>query len=463
MDSLIQQDTIAALVTAVGESSVGIIRMSGPEAVVIADKIYKGKSNFKQAESHTIHYGYVYDWKKEKKIDEALFLLMRGPHSFTGEDVVEVQCHGGMVVLKRVLQLILSSGARLAEPGEYSKRAFLNGRLDLAQAESIMDIVQAKTERGVDLALSQLQGTLSELVTKIRADLLEIIAFIQADIDYPDDDIERLTADEQQERVEMLKGQITAVLENAQKGKMIRDGLRVVIAGKPNVGKSSLLNALLGQDRAIVTDIPGTTRDIIEEYINLNGVPLKIVDTAGIRETDNIVEQIGVDKAQQFMHHADLVLYVIDTIEGLTAQDQQMIAEIQEKPVIYLLNKSDVGVSEAVRQQITNIVGQDTILEISAREKTGLAQLEQTILQLFFAGTLEVSDHILVTNVRHIQILEECMAHLDGFLRGLQLGLSVDFLVIDLQNAWEKLGKITGETVEEDLLDQIFSKFCLGK
>lgn len=460
---MIQQDTIAALVTAVGESSVGIIRISGPQAVSVAEKIYLGSSDLQTAQSHTIHYGYVYDWRQQKKIDEALFLLMRGPRSFTGEDVVEVQCHGGMVILKQVLQLILLSGARLAEAGEYSKRAFLNGRLDLAQAESIMDIVQAKTERGVDLALSQLQGTLSVMVKALRADLLELIAFIQADIDYPDDDIERLTAQQFAERVSALQGQVEAVLQNAQKGKMIRDGLRVVIAGKPNVGKSSLLNALLGQERAIVTDIPGTTRDVIEEYINLNGIPLKIVDTAGIRKTDNIVEQIGVDKAQQFVRNADLVLYVIDGVQGLTEQDKKLMADLQNQPVIYLLNKSDLGISDAVRQQVFDAIGHEPMLEISAQEKNGLEQLEQKINDLFFSGTLEVSNQILVTNVRHIQILEESLSHLAGFLNGLELGLSVDFLVIDLQNAWEKLGKITGETVEDDLLDQIFSKFCLGK
>ena len=460
---MLQQDTITALVTAVGESSVGIIRISGPEATNIANKIYKGKTDFTTAESHTVHYGYVYDAKHDKKIDEAIFLLMRGPRSFTGEDVVEVQCHGGMVVLKQTLQLILSCGARLAEQGEFSKRAFLNGRLDLAQAESIMDIVQAKTERGVDLALSQLQGSLSGMVKELRADLLELVAFIQADIDYPDDDIERLTPEEYQSRVANLKEQIASVLQNAQKGKIIRDGLRVVIAGKPNVGKSSLLNALLGQERAIVTDIPGTTRDVIEEYINLNGIPLKIVDTAGIRETDNVVEQIGVDKAQQFVKHADLVLYVVDALQGLTEEDTQMLDEIKNQHVIYLMNKSDVGITDEARAAFADAIGGAPVLEISAREKLGLDQLEQRIMDLFFSGTLEVQNDIMVTNVRHIQILEESAAHMEGFLTGLMLGMSVDFLVIDLQNAWEKLGKITGETVEEDLLDQIFSKFCLGK
>lgn len=460
---MLQQDTITALVTAVGESSVGIIRISGPEATNIANKIYKGKTDFTTAESHTVHYGYVYDAKHDKKIDEAIFLLMRGPRSFTGEDVVEVQCHGGMVVLKQTLQLILSCGARLAEQGEFSKRAFLNGRLDLAQAESIMDIVQAKTERGVDLALSQLQGSLSGMVKELRADLLELVAFIQADIDYPDDDIERLTPEEYQNRVANLKEQIASVLQNAQKGKIIRDGLRVVIAGKPNVGKSSLLNALLGQERAIVTDIPGTTRDVIEEYINFNGIPLKIVDTAGIRETDNVVEQIGVDKAQQFVKQADLVLYVVDALQGLTEEDTQMLDEIKNQHVIYLMNKSDVGITDEARAAFADAIGGAPVLEISAREKLGLDQLEQRIMDLFFSGTLEVQNDIMVTNVRHIQILEESAAHMEGFLTGLMLGMSVDFLVIDLQNAWEKLGKITGETVEEDLLDQIFSKFCLGK
>ena len=460
---MLQQDTITALVTAVGESSVGIIRISGPEATNIANKIYKGKTDFTTADSHTVHYGYVYDAKHDKKIDEAIFLLMRGPRSFTGEDVVEVQCHGGMVVLKQTLQLILSCGARLAEQGEFSKRAFLNGRLDLAQAESLMDIVQAKTERGVDLALSQLQGSLSGMVKELRADLLELVAFIQADIDYPDDDIERLTPEEYQSRVANLKEQIASVLQNAQKGKIIRDGLRVVIAGKPNVGKSSLLNALLGQERAIVTDIPGTTRDVIEEYINLNGIPLKIVDTAGIRETDNVVEQIGVDKAQQFVKQADLVLYVVDALQGLTEEDTQMLDEIKNQHVIYLMNKSDVGISDQARAAFADAIGGAPVLEISAREKLGLDQLEQRIMDLFFSGTLEVQNDIMVTNVRHIQILEESAAHMEGFLTGLMLGMSVDFLVIDLQNAWEKLGKITGETVEEDLLDQIFSKFCLGK
>lgn len=460
---MLQQDTIAALVTAAGESSVGIIRISGPKATEIANQIYKGKTDFQTAESHTVHYGYVYDAKQAKKIDEAIFLLMHGPRSFTGEDVVEVQCHGGMVILKQVLQLILSCGARLAEQGEFSKRAFLNGRLDLAQAESIMDLVQAKTERGVDLALSQLQGSLSGMIKALRADLLELVAFIQADIDYPDDDIERLTAMEYQERVIQLQNQIASVLQNAQKGKMIRDGLRVVIAGKPNVGKSSLLNALLGRERAIVTDIPGTTRDVIEEYINLDGIPLKIVDTAGIRETDNVVEQIGVDKAQQFVKNADLVLYVVDAVQGLTAEDIQMLKEIQNQHVIYLMNKSDVGIVDQIRAEFAEAIGDAPVLEISAREKLGLDALEQRIVELCFSGTLDMQNDILVTNVRHIQILEESAAHLEGFLTGLQLGMSVDFLVIDLQNAWEKLGMITGETVEENLLDQIFSKFCLGK
>lgn len=458
-----EQDTIAALVTAVGESSVGIIRLSGPEAVPIAANIYKGKSELCQAPSHTVHYGHVYDSERNKIIDEALFLLMKGPRSFTGEDVAEVQCHGGMVVIQAVLQLILRKGARLADPGEYSKRAFLNGRLDLSQAESIMDIVQAKTEKSLDLALNQLQGGLSEMVRKLRAELLELIAFIQADIDYPDDDIERLTAEMQTQRVMRMKTDIEYILQNAQKGKLLRDGIRVVIAGRPNVGKSSLMNALLRQNRAIVTDIPGTTRDIIEETMNLNGIPLNIVDTAGIRETDNLVEKIGVEKAQEFSQAADLILYVVDGTKELETQDKRLIGELGHKPMLFLINKSDLNITEGLIDALHRLHETAPIIPISAKYQQGMDQLEAAIVDLCFAGKLEAGQDIFVTNVRHIQLLEEGRNHLEGFMKGLDSGLSVDFLVIDLQNAWEKLGKITGETIEEDLLDQIFSKFCLGK
>lgn len=458
---MFQEDTIAALVTAIGESSVGIIRISGPDAVKIASDIYIGKKNLQTVPTHTISYGFVYDKKKEKKIDEALFMVMRGPNSFTGEDVVEVQCHGGIVIMREVLQLILSSGARLAEAGEYSKRAFLNGKKDLAQAESIMDLVQAKTEKAVDLAMQQLQGGLSEKIQELRADLLELIAFIQADIDYPDDDIERLTPQQYIERVQNNRTRTENLLKNAEKGKMIRDGLKIVIAGKPNVGKSSLMNAFLGQERAIVTNIPGTTRDIIEEMMNIDGIPIKLADTAGIRETEDYVEQIGVDRAKQMMQQADLVLYVLDRTGEITDYDREMLASLENKKKIFVLNKMDVECDDkAILQQLPDY---EKVISVSAKEKMGINELEKMILSMFWDGSVEVGNEVMVTNIRHIQILEQCREHMNGFLRGMEYGLSVDFLVIDLQNAWEKLGSITGETIEDDLLDQIFSKFCLGK
>lgn len=453
------EETIAAVVTAPGMGSVGIIRLSGPESVDIAEKVFSGRGGLAQAASHTIHYGRVVDPGTGKVVDEALFMLMRAPHSFTGEDVVEIQCHGGTVVLRRILQLLLDNGARLAEAGEYSKRAFLNGKRDLAQAEAIMDIVSAKTERGLSAAMAQLSGGLSGEIKKARAVLLELIAFIQADIDYPDDDIERLTTEEQIKRVETLIHALEDILSTAGRGKMLKDGIRTVIAGKPNVGKSSLLNALLGEKRAIVTDIPGTTRDVIEEYVDIEGVPLRIMDTAGIRETDNLVEQLGVDMARQFLQSADLVLYVFAPEQGLTAEDAAILAEAGEVPVIFLQNKVDLR-QTAVD---TAILAGRPLVRLSALYGQGLEELEQAILRLFFDGEIRTDNEVLVTSVRHQTILKESLTHLQNFRMGAISGMTGDFLVIDLQSAWEKLGQITGETVEEDLLDQIFSQFCLGK
>ena len=454
------EDTIAAVVTAPGMGSVGIIRLSGPEAVAIGKRLYRGHGSLSEAASHTIHYGKVVEPKTGKVVDEALFMLMRAPHSFTGEDVVEIQCHGGTVVMRRILQLVLEAGARLAEAGEYSKRAFLNGKKDLAQAEAIMDIVSAKTERGLDMAMAQLAGGLSEEIQKARAILLELIAFIQADIDYPDDDIERLTVDEQITRVDALYKQLETILATAGRGKMLKDGIRTVIAGKPNVGKSSLLNALLGEKRAIVTDIPGTTRDVIEEYVDMQGVPLRIMDTAGIRETDNLVEQMGVDMARQFLQSADLVLYVYEPEQGLTAEDQAILAEVGQVPLIFLQNKVDLGEQEAPAESL--LAGRP-LVKLSALYGQGMDALEKAILDLFFDGEISAGHDVLVTNVRHQELLKESLTHLENFRNGAQMGMTGDFLVIDLQSAWEKLGMITGETVEEDLLDQIFSQFCLGK
>ena len=457
-------DTIAAVITAMGASSVGIIRLSGPEAVDIGAKIYHGKKDLRLVDSHTIHYGKVVNPIDGKVVDEVLMMVMRGPRSFTGEDIIEIQCHGGTVVIQKILNLVLAQGARLAEVGEYSKRAFLNGKMDLSQAEAIMDIVGAKTERSLDLALTQLQGGLSAKIGETRAQLLELIAFIQADIDYPDDDIERLTEDEQQQRVQGMIEQIESILQTAQKGQIIRDGLKVAIIGKPNVGKSSLMNALLGQNRAIVTDIPGTTRDVIEEYVNLNGIPLKIVDTAGIRQTDNLVEQIGVEKARAFLKAADLVLYVYEPLLGLNEEDQDILKLIKpDQPVVFLKNKMDLPMEEQKKAEALTIINNRPVIAISAMNHQGIDKLEKWIIDMFFDGQLDISQEVMVTNARHITILEQSIAHLVAVSQGIDQGITNDFLVIDCQSAWEKLGSITGDTVEEDLLDQIFSQFCLGK
>jgi len=457
-------DTITAIVTAMGAAGVGIIRISGPDAIKIADKTFKGKSRLIEAKTHSVNYGKVYDYKDDRIIDEALYLVMKEPASFTGEDVVEIQCHGGMIPVRRVLELVLNNGARLAEKGEFSKRAFLNGKLDLAQAESIMDIVNAKTEKGLDVAVNQLQGSLSKMINDARNNLLELIAYIEADIDFPEEDIERLDSSEILKKVTNIKEKIIKILETSQKGKIIREGLNVIIIGKPNVGKSSLLNALLKENKAIVTDIPGTTRDVIEEYINLGGVPIKIIDTAGIRETSNLVEKIGVEKAKDFIKKADLVLLVLDVFSGIAKEDMEILdSYLDEIPTIVLVNKIDLDYKIDVIDKIKKLIGNKVLLQISAKENEGLEKLEKQILDMFFAGHIEISQDIIVTNARHVQALKKSIELLDDVLKSLEKKMPGDFLVIDLRGSWESLGQITGDALDDNILDQIFSRFCLGK
>lgn len=457
-------DTIAAIITAMGPASVGIIRISGSLALNIGNLIYKGKNDLLKVPSHSIVYGKVYDPKNNKIIDEALFLIMKAPKTFTGEDVVEIQCHGGMIPVREILDLVLRNGARLAEPGEFSKRAFLNGKLDLAQAESIMDIVNAKTEKGLEVAVNQLHGNLSSLVNKVRTELLRIIAFIEADIDFPDDDIERLSSAEQLTQLNFLINNITKILKTSQKGKIIREGLNVAIIGKPNVGKSSLLNALLKETRAIVTDIPGTTRDVIEEYINLGGIPIKLVDTAGIRSTDNLVEKIGVEKAREILKNADLVLYVLDIMSGISDGDLEIINDfVNIIPAIFIINKVDLEYEEDNLLRIKKNIGRENVILVSAKENTGLEELEEKIATMFFAGNMEISGEAIITNARHVQALQLAIDHLQSAVYSLNMEMPGDFVVIDIRSSWELLGKITGDTVEDNILDQIFSQFCLGK
>lgn len=452
-------DTIAAIITAPGRAAVGIIRLSGPEAVAIAGRLYDGAADLSTAASHTIHYGWVWDQAHGKRVDEALFLLMRGPKSYTGEDVVEIQCHGGHTSTQEILRLCLVQGARVADEGEFTKRAFINGKLDLTRAEAVMDIVDAKSEAALSQAVAQKSGVLEGRIRDAREAVLELVAFIQADLDYPEDDIERLTDAELASRVQAVAGDLDALIASAERGRITRDGIKMVIAGKPNVGKSSLLNALLGRDRAIVTDIAGTTRDVVTEHLTVGGVPVEILDTAGIRETADTIEAIGVERAKAASQEADLVLYVVDASRGLDSDDESFLSALSGKACLLVVNKSDLNGKMAVPGAFS-----DKHVRISAKAVVGIDALEKAILGVILHDkTVGTGDTAVVSNARHIALLERCAADLASFLDGLSMDMSKDILVIDLQNAWENLGLITGDTASEDLIDTIFSKFCLGK
>lgn len=452
-------DTIAAIITAPGRAAVGIIRLSGPEAVAIAGRLYDGAADLSTAASHTIHYGWVWDQAHGKRVDEALFLLMRGPKSYTGEDVVEIQCHGGHTSTQEILRLCLVQGARVADEGEFTKRAFINGKLDLTRAEAVMDIVDAKSEAALSQAVAQKSGVLEGRIRDAREAVLELVAFIQADLDYPEDDIERLTDAELASRVQAVAGDLDELIASAERGRITRDGIKMVIAGKPNVGKSSLLNALLGRDRAIVTDIAGTTRDVVTEHLTVGGVPVEILDTAGIRETADTIEAIGVERAKVASQEADLVLYVVDASRGLDSDDESFLSALSGKACLLVVNKSDLNGEMAVPGAFS-----DKHVRISAKAVVGIDALEKAILGVILHDkTVGTGDTAVVSNARHIALLERCAADLASFLDGLAMDMSKDILVIDLQNAWENLGLITGDTASEDLIDTIFSKFCLGK
>lgn len=452
-------DTIAAIITAPGRAAVGIIRLSGPEAVAIAQRLYDGACDFSTAASHTIHYGWVWDAAHGKRVDEALFLLMRGPKSYTGEDVVEIQSHGGHTATQEILRLCVVCGARVAEEGEFTKRAFINGKLDLTRAEAVMDIVDAKSEAALSQAVAQKSGVLEGRIRDAREAVLELVAFIQADLDYPEDDIERLTDEELASRVRALEGDLAALIAASERGRITREGIKMVIAGKPNVGKSSLLNALLGRDRAIVTDIAGTTRDVVTEYLTIGGVPVEILDTAGIRETADTIEAIGVERAKAASQEADVVLYVVDASRGIDGDDEAFLQALEGKACLLVVNKSDLKADMAVPDAF-----KEKHVRISAKAVEGIDALEKAIVGVILHDQgVGSGDTAVVSNARHIALLERCAADLASFLEGLEMDLSKDILVIDLQNAWENLGLITGDTASEDLIDTIFSKFCLGK
>ena len=457
-------ETISGISTPLGEGGIGIIRISGQDALKVAERItiLKAKIPFSSILSHTIHYGFVADPTTGDKIDEILMLYMKGPRSFTGEDVVELHCHGGLVPVRSIYELTVQFGARPAEPGEFTKRAFLNGRIDLAQAEAVIDIIRAKTEASSRAALTQLQGILSAKINEMRQSLLEMLAYAEAAIDFPEDDIEEITTAQIAERVGVILTQIDELVASAHSGKIMREGLFTVIAGKPNVGKSSLLNALLRESRAIVTDIPGTTRDVIEEFINLKGIPLRLVDTAGVRETNDVVEKIGVEKTQEILRKADLILLMLDASLPLSEEDRALLISLKDRPVIILINKTDLPL-KLDTAEVARIVPEKKILRLSVVDKEGLQELEDYLVSLVYEGRVAGGEGTIITNARHLYALQKARDSLSDVLQTAGAQMPVDCIVVDLKAAWEFLGEITGDTVREDIIDQIFATFCLGK
>ena len=456
------EKTIAAISTAMSASGIGIVRISGDEAMDVISRIYRsknGKKNIREVQSHTIHYGFIYDG--EDVVDEVLVMIMRGPHTYTGEDTVEIDCHGGVYAMKKVLETALKNGAVIAEPGEFTKRAFLNGRLDLSQAEAVMDVIQARNSMALKSSVEQLKGSVQRAVKEIRSRLLYQIAYIESALDDPEHyDLEGYPQ-ELAKIVDKEAGEITDLLKTADDGRMIQEGIKTVILGKPNAGKSSLLNFLVGEDRAIVTEIEGTTRDILEEYISLNGITLRVIDTAGIRETEDIVEKIGVGKAKQMAEDADLILYVVDSSRPLDDNDEDIIELLSGRKSIVIYNKTDLEpvVNMAKLQERTG----NPVIPVSIVEEKGIRKLEEEIKNMFFKGELSFNDEVYITNARHKAALEEARESLKLVKNSIDMGMAEDFFSIDLMNAYESLGRIVGESVGEDLVNEIFSKFCTGK
>lgn len=455
-------DTIAAIATPPGEGAISIVRLSGDDAVTLADQVFKGK-DLTKVSSHTINYGHFIDPKTREIIDEVMVSVLRAPKTFTREDTVEINCHGGIVPTNKILQVLLTNGARLAEPGEFTKRAFLHGRIDLAQAESVMDLIRAKTDRSMKAALNQLDGELSQLIRNLRQEILDVLAQVEVNIDYPEyDDVEEMTSKLLREKALDVCAKIEQLLVTARQGKILREGLATVLVGRPNVGKSSLLNHLLHEDKAIVTDIAGTTRDVIEEYVNVLGVPLKLVDTAGIRETDDRVEKIGVERSRQALDRSDLVILLLNASEPLTTEDIELLQLTQDKKRIIVLNKMDLE-PKLDLNELYQYVDKAEVLKTSVLKNEGICELEEHIATLFYGGIENSQTTVLVTNARHIALLEQAKAALEAVLTGLEQELPVDLVQIDMTRAWELLGEITGDSYQDELLDQLFSQFCLGK
>lgn len=455
-------DTIAAIATAMTVSGIGIIRVSGEEALEIAGKVYRsknGKNDIRKSESHKIHYGFIYDG--EEMIDEVLVMVMKGPRSYTGEDTVEIDCHGGILAMRKVLEAVIRAGARPAEPGEFTKRAFLNGRIDLSQAEAVMDVINAKNEYALKSSMSQLKGAVLKSIKEIRNSIIYHIAYIESALDDPEHISIDGYGEELSDVIKEQKEKIRRLIDSFSEGKMIREGIKTVIVGKPNAGKSSLLNCLVGEEKAIVTDIAGTTRDVLEETIVLQGISLKMMDTAVIRKTEDVVEKIGVERARTYAKEADLILYVVDSSTELDENDQEILKLLEDKKAIVLLNKSDLE-PVVTREMLSQKTGKP-IISISAKEEKGVEELEKQIKEMFFQGELSFNDEVYITNARHKKALEDAWKSLEMVENSISMGMPEDFFSIDLMNAYEALGSITGEAVGEDLVNEIFSKFCTGK
>lgn len=456
------ETTIAAISTAMSASGIGIVRISGEDAMNVIARIYRsknGRKNIKKVKTHTIHYGYIYDG--DETVDEVLVMVMRGPKTYTGEDTVEIDCHGGVYAMKRVLETVLKNGAQVAEPGEFTKRAFLNGRLDLSQAEAVMDVIQAKSEVALKSSVQQLKGSVLRAVKEIRGKLLHHIAYIETALDDPEHfDLEGYPQ-ELLEVAEEQKKKVQKLLSSADDGKMIQEGIRTVILGKPNAGKSSLLNFLVGEDRAIVTEIAGTTRDTLEEYISLHGISLRIIDTAGIRETEDVVEKIGVEKARQMAEKADLILYVVDSSQPLDKNDEEIMELLRGRKSIVIYNKTDLD--SAVDMESLKQKTGSQVIPVSVVEETGIEELEKAIREMFFQGEISFNDEVYITNARHKAALEEAEKSLEMVTDSIEAGMPEDFFSIDLMGAYEALGRILGESLGEDLVNEIFSRFCVGK
>ena len=455
-------DTIAAIATAPGEGGIGIIRISGEKSLQVAESIFKSVTGklIKDYNTRTLIYGTVVDG--EKVIDEALVAYMKGPKSYTGEDVIEINCHGGFISVKKILELILSKDVRLADAGEFTKRAFLNGRIDLSQAEAIIDVIKAKTDKAHEVAQSQLEGSLSKKIRELRFKVTEVLAHLEVSIDFAEEDVEEITYKTLRENAENIKREIKKLYDTSESGKILRDGLKTVIIGKPNVGKSSLLNSILGENRAIVTDIAGTTRDVIEEFVNIKGIPLKIVDTAGIRETEDIVEKIGVEKSKESYNTADLVIMVLDSSRPLSQEDREILETLENKKTIVLLNKTDLPQQIDI-DELSKYVDCSSIIKISALQHKGIEELQDKIEAMVYKGSVKNSSNLMITNSRHKDALLKAYESINDAISAIDQNMPYDFIEVDFKNIWDYLGYINGDTVKEDLLDTIFANFCIGK